>query len=384
MTEKTFIEDDLKGLEKEIEAAVDRLFVEKGAKPSFTQPSLESARPEISMEKEKEAERELIPTIPPLASQPAKILDDLETHLFSLEWEITQTNLEKTMDQVLHLKEEFKDSPELPSVLQRMAKVLTFMTQNQEKIRPHLLQFLFDSKETLKLLMRKDGGSDLDTYKKLALAGIEARFSCLEEFQDIPAVRHPVKVEMPQETQEVPNPSELYGALLQRMEIFSEKLDQLVDRMDRHLSTHAAISERSISPTPPDRSPSKTKVTLFKIGERLFGVESDRIEKLFKVPQILSKKIVQQKRLRLKELDIHMVDLENIFCIPSEEGDEEKQVLVFKVNGEYKGILMDGVLNRLSGPLEESGEYNEYVQGMMRWTYQDLPIKIPILDLRKF
>jgi len=382
MAEKTFIEDDLKGLEKEIEAAVDRLFVEKGAKPSFTQTTFEPPPPEIFMEREKEVERESIEALPPLASQPNKTLEDLETQLFSLEWEITQTNLEKTMEQVLHLKEALKDSLELPSVLQRMAKVLTFMTQNQEKIRPHLLQFLFDSKETLKLLMRKDGGSDLDTYKKLALAGIEARFSCLEEFQDIPAFPHPLKVEVPPNTQEVTNPSELYETLLQRMEMFSEKLDQLMDKMDRHLSIHATTHERSAGLTP-DQSPSKTKVTLFKIGERLFGVESDRIEKLFKVPKILTKKIVQQRSLRLKELDIRMVDLENIFSIPSEGENEDKQVLVVKVNGEYKGVLMDGVLNRLSGPLEESGEFNEYVQGMMRWTYQDLPIKIPILDLRK-
>lgn len=382
MAEKTFIEDDLKGLEKEIEAAVDRLFVEKGAKPILKQPTFEPTRPELFVEKEKEVEREHVPAIPPLATQPTKTLEDLETQLFSLEWEITQTNLEKTMEQVLHLKEEFKDSLELPSLLQRMARVLTFMTQNQEKIRPHLLQFLFDSKETLKLLMRKDGGSDLDTYKKLALAGIEARFCCLKEFQDTPSAGHPLSTEIPKHTQEVPKPSELYETLLQRMEVFSEKLDQLVDKMDRHLSTHTTIHERSIS-SPPDRSSSKTKVTLFKIGERLFGVESDQIEKLFKVPKILSKKIVQQKRLRLKELDIRMVDLENIFSIPLEEKEEEKQVLVLKVNGEYKGILMDGILNRLSGSLEESGEFNEFIQGMMRWTYQDLPIKIPILDLRK-
>jgi hypothetical protein len=45
--------------------------------------------------------------------------------------------------------------------------------------------------------------------------------------------------------------------------------------------------------------------------------------------------------------------------------------------------MMDRVLNRLSGPLEQGGESNEYLLGMIRWTYENLPVKVPILDFEK-
>ena len=382
MTEKNFPEDDLKGLEKEIEAAVDRLFVEKGARPSLAKPTSAPPPNESFLKEEKETDWGMISPPSPKPVQLAKSLEGLETQLLSLEWEISQASLERTMEQALTLKDEFKEVPEITSVLNWMLKTLTYMIQNEDKIGPHLLQFLYDSKETLKVLMKKETENDIPIFKKLALAGIEARFACLEVFQPPKPTTPSVRDEEPR--REVPPPvsSDLPEAILQKMELFSARLDQLVEKIDQHLSAHAKIVESPIAPSS-EAPPLKTKVTLFKIGERLFGVESDKVEKLFKVPKTLYKKMEQQKRLRLNEREIRMVDLETLFSIPSEEGEEEKQVLVLKGNGEYKGVLMDRVLNRLSGPLERSGELNEYIQGMMRWTYQDLPIKVPVLDLKK-
>ncbi len=382
MSDKTFIDDDLKGLEKEIEAAVDRLFVEKGAKTAFTAPSIEPPQAASVSEKEKEAEWGTISLAPPQPPQPIHPLEALETQILSLEWEVTKENLEKTMEKILAMKEETKGIPEIPSVLHRMARVLTYMIQNEEKIKPHLLQFLVDSKETLKLLMKKEMGPEMDLYKRLVLAGMEARFLTLEEFQEIRPTPTAIPVESPPILPEFSNKPEFSG-ILPKMELLSEKIDRLVEKMDQHLMAHTTMAERPVSSPQDGGGLPRTKITLFKIGERLFGVESDKVEKLFKVPKPLSKKILREKRLRLKEWEIRMVDLENLFSIPPEEGEDEKQVLILKIDGEYKGVMMDRVLNRLSGPLEEGTELNEYIQGMMRWTYQDLPIKVPVLNVSK-
>jgi chemotaxis signal transduction protein len=156
----------------------------------------------------------------------------------------------------------------------------------------------------------------------------------------------------------------------------------MMEKMDRHLSAHDRMVISSFSQSE-NQIPLRTKVTVFKVGERLFGVESEQVMKLFKIPDHLTKKINQLKRFRLKEFDVRMIHLENFFSISEDNQEEGKQVLILKGNGEYKGVIMDRVLNRLSGPLEKSGESNEYILGMMRWTYQDFPIKVPVLDFKK-
>jgi hypothetical protein len=98
----------------------------------------------------------------------------MEGQLLSLEWEITKENLEKTKEEVLALRQTLKEKPEAGSVLNLMDKVLDYMIKNEDKIRPALVKFLMDSKETLKLLMRKEADSELNIYKQLGYMGIQA------------------------------------------------------------------------------------------------------------------------------------------------------------------------------------------------------------------
>ena len=65
-----------------------------------------------------------------------------------------------------------------------MEKVLIHMIKNEENIQPPWIKFLLDSKETIKLLMRKETEGEINIYKQLAYLGIEARFSCLEGMKE--------------------------------------------------------------------------------------------------------------------------------------------------------------------------------------------------------
>lgn len=381
MIEKNIAEEDLKGLENEIEEAVDRLFVEKGKKPIKTEGTV-SLSSEPAREPEKERKWETI-QVPASAPQPFPSLEGLETQLLSLEWEISKENLEKTLEQVLNLRDEFKGDPEITSVLNRMLRTIHYMIQNEDQIRPHLLQFLIDSKETLKWLLGKTTVENVSIYKKLAVSGIEAKFACLEEFSESKPKPPSSRIEMPAQTPvSFSMGSELIEEILEKTKSLSERLDRLMEKMDRHLSAHDRIAERSLSHIE-TQTPMRMKVTIFKIGERLYGVESEQVMKLFKIPDALFNKMDQLRKFRLKEFDVRMIDLENIFRIPEEDRGEGKQVLILKGNGEYKGVRMDRVLNRLSGPLEQEEESKEYILGMMRWTYQDFPIKVPIIDFTK-
>lgn len=386
MPDKIIEEEELKGLEQEIDAAVDRLFVEKGGKPLksiSTDPPFSGTVQETKREVERKVEWEMAPPVA-LAPAPSDPMEKLQTQLLSLEWEINKENLKRTVQEVLNLRKDFGEVPDISNLLNRMVSVLNFMIQNEEAIRPHLLRFLLDSKETIRLLMKKEDGEDIAMYKKLAFAGIEARFSCLEELQEAKPQSAPVKVDMPDiEKERSPWGPELSGEIMRRMEIFSESLNKLVEKMDQHLSAHEKLAENVEMQQPKPEAPLTTRVTIFKTGERLFGVESDQVLKLFRVPGPLLKQIVQLKKFRLKEFTVRMVNLKDFFSIYGEEEEEEKQAMILKGDEENKGVIIDRVLNRLSAPMEQAGEFNEYLLGMIDWTYEDLPVRVPILDLKR-
>jgi len=417
MTDKIISEEDLKGLEKEIDAAVDLLFVEKGREP-LKSASASPLLPEAFQEMKREVEWEMTlpaPSIPSTAASsifesgmekvrsdsipdrpqplgleaegfapsPSRPIEKLETQLLSLEWEITKENLGRTVEEVLALWKGFKEAPDISTVLNRMVRVLNYMIQNEEGIQPPLIRFLLDSKETIKLLMRKDAEGDIAIYKKLAHDGIEARFLGLEGLQEVKSKPSSVKTEASEEKAGafLMKP-DLTEKIIQGMESFSKRLDEMIEKMNQHLSAHERPIETSPA-RPGNGRPLKMKVTVFKMGEKLFGVESDKVFKLFKVPSPLFKKMIQFGKIRLKGLDVRMIDLENFFSVSGDDREEERQALILKGDREYKGLMMDRVLNRLSGPLEQGGEFSEYLLGMIRWTYEDLPVKVPILDFEK-
>ncbi len=376
MTEKMIEEEELKGLEREIDAAVDRLFVEKGRRVEKVEESA-PLFPGVFREKESKGTWQMVPPVS-VSPLPSKPFEKLETLLLSLEWEISRENLRNAQEEILKLRKEWAGSQEISTLLHRMESVLKVMMQNEEQIGPPLIRFLLDTKETIKLLLRKEEDEDLAIYKKLAQAGIEARFACLEEVRE---TRKPEKLEGPKESS-LARP-ELSEEVLKRIEILSERMDQLVKKLDHHLSLHEK-GDKEIRTPSEDRVSSKKRVTVFKIGERLFGVESEKVFSLFKVPTSLQHKMSHLKKFQLKGLEVKVVSLGTFFSLPEmDRVGGEQQVLILKDDSEFKGILMNRVLSRLYGPLEPSGELNEYLLGMIRWTYEDLPIKVPILNLRK-
>ncbi len=153
--EKIIGEDDIKGLEEEIDSAVDRLFVEKKSgvaerlsmEPPISGPSYEPVKAS-GRESSFHPSPETIPFI--------KSFEKMETQLLSLEWEVTRENLEKTKEEVLTLREILKERPDITSVLNLMEKVLIHMIKNEEHIQPPQIKFLLDSKETIRLLMNKE------------------------------------------------------------------------------------------------------------------------------------------------------------------------------------------------------------------------------------
>jgi chemotaxis protein histidine kinase CheA len=381
--EKAIGEDDIKGLEEEIDSAVDRLFVEK--KRGMTESvRMESSVFEPPHETEKKIDRERSLHIP---SEPRPLLESvekMESQLLTLEWEITKENLGKTKEEVLVLRRMSGEKSAITSVLSLMENVLNHMIRNEENISPPMIKFLLDSKETIKLLMKKEASSEVNVYKQLAHLGIEARFSCLEGINDAQAKRLALNVSEQTKKEEGPTAAgKQIEELLNKMSLFSEKVDHIFKKIDQRLFNVEQAS-RGYLEKPIDTKALPVNVTVFKVNDRFFGVESDKVFKLFRVPNTFHDKYSNQERIRLKDFEVRLVDLKKIFSIENRDGGGETNILTVKENGGYKGLIIDQVLKKLSTPADIGKEYGDYFLGMIRWTYQEHPVEIPILDLKKF
>jgi len=387
--DKVLGENDIKGLEEEIDSAVDRLFVEKTEGPAETiskppQPPVKEQPFRVEKDFDFESTSAPPPPPPPPATPVFKPIEKMEGQLLSLEWEINKENLGKTKEEVLALRQTLKEKPEVGSVLNLMDKVLDYMVKNEDKIRPPLVKFLMDSKETLKLLMRKEADSELNIYKQLAYMGIQARYSCLEELKEAkperpaPGLREEIErsgIFVKMENQ--------IGEVSKKMNLFLEKMGEFYQKMDLFQLKVDWGSPQPVEPPVPIRSVS-TNITIFKVEERLLGVESDKIYKLFKVPLDHQDRYVDQQKIRLKDFEVRLIDLRKVLSIPKGSRRAEVRILAVNEEGEYKGLMVDQVLERFSAQMEIGGKYGEYFTGITHWTYQERPTEISILNLKKF
>jgi hypothetical protein len=241
-----------------------------------------------------------------------------------------------------------------------------------------------DSKETIKLLIKKESSSEISIYKKLAQLGIEARFSCLQGINDDKRKRPGLRLsEEITRTEVLPTAGKQIEELLNKMNLFSEKMDEIIIKFDQRLlrveQRFVPSSEKLMETSAPS-----VNVTVFKVDEKFFGVESDRVFKLFRVPSTFHNKYSNQEKIRLKDFEVRLIDLKKIFSIQGGDRRGEATILTVKENGGYKGLIVDQVLKKLSTPADIGKEYGDYFLGMIHWTYQDHPVEIPILDLKKF
>jgi chemotaxis signal transduction protein len=428
--EKAPKEEDLRGLEEEIESAIDRLFVEKDqgspqgrlaeppSTPSYTAPGeekdqldidLEALLPSLSEVKNQGALRDQEPELPPVSfpeesvkdpkKEPDKkgvkappsppprsrnVLERLEAQILALEWEITEENIRKTGEQVRRLKNNFSGQREVISILGFMEKALHQMMENDESIGPSLTRFLLDAKEMLKLLTNGEEEGDQAVYRRMACEGMEAKFSLVEQLKE-------KKVMPPSSVDDEKEPSKGVSPIegIERMEETLRHLSSAVDRIEATLRTMgeqvAQVRRETQVPREPISAPkpSSVHVTVFRIDERLFGVESDKIFKLFRVPGTFEQKYLHQERIRVRDFEVKLVDLKKMFALPKGDQKGETKILLVKDDEEYKGLMIGQVLKKLSVRLETGEDSGAYCSGTVHWTYQERPVVIPVLDVRK-
>ncbi len=417
--EKSMKEEEIKELEDEIDSAVDRLFIEKEGRPGeklLEEPP--SLMPSYEMEKGFDLESSLdlppasnltAPSIPAPASTPlhaptpsaipaaapartppsqisvpvpqVKSTEKMEAQILALEWEITEEKLGKAKDEVRVFRELVEENAPAVSILDLMDKVLDDMMAAKEDIHPSMIHFLLDSKEAIKLFMRKDADKEISIYKELASRGLEARFSCLGRPKR-DAQAKPASLSNGAEVRVGAMPRmewEKFEEVLNKLNSFSDRMAGMLDKIDRGLSN--LLEKKELSKEVLETKLLPLDITIFEASGELFGVESDKVCKLFKVPKTFDDKYLNLRNIRLRDFEVRMIDLGRISLAQTKNQKGEKRILVVRDDGEYKGLIVQQVIKRLSVPSEPSRERGEHFLGVIHWTYQEHRVDVRILDL---
>ncbi len=353
-------EQELQRLEAEIESAVNRFFVERKAESVETSVPEAGSAPPIETEVATEDH-------PPTAPAPVLVknpVEDLEAHLLSLEWEITPEVLQKAKKEAVALRNALSLDSESASVLEFIEHVLTCMASEEKAIRPEVMTFLLDCKNTLRLLIGGNTNEATKLYNHLAYAGIQARFSSL--FQESAKESAPPVIEQGGAREEI-------LGLQSRMDLLSEKIDNLAEQVGR------LLQERDAAPEAPSLP---VDVTIFKIGEKLFGVPSEKVYKLYKVPGYALDRYSDQERIRTKDMELKIIDTAKRLAAERDILREEPKLLALREDEEYKGMLIDAVLRTVSAFLEP-GTQTSCFAGTIRWMYERNPVTVPVLNVKE-
>jgi chemotaxis protein histidine kinase CheA len=316
-------------------------------------------------------------------------LERLEGQLLTLEWEINKENLQRTRQEVRLLKQRGEGGSEGASLLGFMEKVLSRMISHEETISPSLIKFLMDSKETLKLLLEKDGEGEIEALKRLAREGIEAKFTCLQLSPETPPTPLPSLSAEEILREESAGPAgRVMDEIMGRVSTYFTKMEAGLKKVNEHL----ALLDERVRHAPPSPEVKRTvpepvatpgmSLTLVRVNERFFGVPTDRAVRLFKVPPSLSRQVMRQSSIRLKGMEVWITDLRRIFSLPGNSAEREQRLLIVQNGGTYKGLVVEQVLPRIStsGVERQAGPYS---WGTFRWAYQGRPVSVPILDLNQ-
>jgi hypothetical protein len=357
-------DQDLKRLEAEIESAVNRFFVERTAGFSEVSSGEDRTSPEKRIDTARnDTSLSVGEWAPSTAKDP---IENLEAELLSLEWEITPEGIRKAKDQTVALQNALSEDPDTRSVLGFIEQVLTRMEKDEQVIRPDVITFLLDCKNTLRLLLSADTNEEVRIYRHLAYAGIEARFSCLRVCEE-PKTAEALPI------QEQPNESGGILGLQDRMHLLAEKIDALSEKIDRSLGARDVIPVAQALPV---------DITIFKIGEKLFGVPSEKVFKLYRVPSHAISRYSDQETIRTKDMELKIIDASKHLAAERGMVRGEGKLLTLREDEEYKGMLIDGVVKTVSVAVEPGGQGRSF-SGIVHWTYERNPVTVPVLNVKE-
>ena len=225
---------------------------------------------------------------------------------------------------------------------------------------------------------------EFEIYKHLARDGIEARFRSLREPKKTaaerpaePAARRPA--EPPSES--VPVEWKRVEEGLNQWNRFFGKAESLLQGIEQRLSELERRNQMIPIPSGRESLP-VMDITVFKAFGKLYGVESQTVTKLYKLPPSFSTQWSDHPTILLKDKEVALIDLKKVFPGESWQPVIMSKLLTVQSEGRWKGVLVEEVVKRFSASPSERKENGKPLLGTVKWNYQARPVDVPILDVR--
>jgi len=391
---------DLGDLEKEIDAAVDRLFVEEGTFDDYaieTAPKPEPVeRQDVVREEQEVALPESIPLTKPPVGPPVlrEKLDEVEAQLLTLEWDITPKQMTRAMNLLQDLRGNLPKGGTLELIVVKIRQILNHLFLDDTKLTPDVLKFLLKLWKAVKRISdpRFAHGVDekgvlkelSDKLVELGFEGIPSGREAVRESAAVstptPAtpkrtaakpvekkpVRPPVELSLAERVKELELRLDMEKKRLREMEEelrscrlelggapdrgsakagrAGEEENEIVD-LDERLSLDNAWEEGAPAAEPSDEALAMD-VSLYEASGAMFGIPADRIAKTFEVKKWVADFFLKNGKVKMKEREVPLFDFSRVFDLEPSEKTSRLVVLFSANSGETMAVLADGDLGR--------------------------------------
>ena len=389
---------ELQGLEKEIDHAVDSLFVETGrgkekaptttmgmttsesleafaAEPNPSETELsppdqamglemppttsesfeafaaepnpsetELSAPDQAMELEMPpAEQERVVEAPDRAT---RNLENLETHLLSLEWEISPDLIDKIISELGFLKDTYKNNHAVFQVIDVMGKVARSLADDEGNITPESLRFLLEAKDGIKLLGEEL--RDKEGYRNVVLSGILARYQVMQ-----------TQGKKLAEGKDYPGPRGEFVGLAESLKALSTQLQDGI-----HQLGSIAQKLRGRESATPSRE--TVGAVLVESCGRVFAIEKEKVIRSVQIPYRMVKTIWKDREIRIRGMRLPLVNLFRLFKFKGRVEAKDKAVVMVKKGDRVLAILVDRLLQKREVPLNRirEGKGLAYIGGI--------------------
>jgi hypothetical protein len=351
--------EDQEGLEKEIDQTIDSLFVEKGSGkagqggatgPGSGEPGdaggveLETLVRKVGEEEIASGPSEPLPTE---SDGPLRNLENLETHLLSLEWEISPGIIEEIVSELGFLKEVYRSDRGIFRVVDLMSKVAHSLADDEGNITAQNLRFLLEAKDGIKLLSAELKGKE--DYKNLVLSGVLARYQLMQGQR-----RRKAK--------------ERGGSGGDRyFDNLTEDLRNLSQKLQIEVRQLGSLT-RKLQGRRDDSAPSETVGTvLVETSGRVFAIERDIVIRCLRVPHDMVRTVWRDREIRIRGVRSPLVNLFRLLRLKGRVKAGNKTVVVIRKGDGTLAVLVDRLLQTRAIPLKRIRDEKRlaYVRGVV-------------------
>jgi len=352
-------ERDPEVLEKDIDDAIDSLFVEKGVgeeKAPSGAMGMASTEPVESAEVKPEPRvqdprREKPSPVQESVSQrtdsPTRNLENLETHLLSLEWEISRDVIGRVISELGFVKEAYRNNRAIFQVVEIMDRVAHSLIDDEGNITPESLRFLLEAKNGIKLL--RDELKDKEDYKNMILSGILARYQLM------------------QSQGETPDRGDHDSARERDFATLARDLKKLSRQLQVEIRQLGAITKQLQARRELSAASEMVETILVESSGRVFAIEKDLVLRSVKIPFRMVRTIWKDGEIRIRGTRLPLINVFRLFRLKGRVEPNEKTVVMIKKGGRTLAVLVDRLLQKKGIPAQHIREHKSvaYVRGVV-------------------